>query len=527
MHKQVYEHFRLQEPPFQLSPNSRKFVPTQVHGAALSQLLFGIESHTGLMLLTGEPGTGKSTILHCMLEVLQRGEYSTAYVFHTLLSSTDVLRIILDDFGISCPSNEKRDLLSALWSWLIRRRQVRDCPVVIIDEAQALADRTLDDLRMLLNFEVSGTNPMQLVLAGQPELETKLRRPRLQQLRQRVMCHCRLANLSFDDTVSYIRARLTQAGASDIEIFTPESLKEIHQHANGNPRMIHSICEYALLSAYASGRQSVSGTDIQQAAREFGLDRSVVSPSESAPVVPLSRLFSLPELHGEAEFSQTNLEPGLTKGLAASSAVDASAGSGRSEPLMRKTTARAPVGQIYQDELSLRQAALLVMAQKFATIDRRGKEMFRNFVEAGRSVLWLGREYKFKSIIGSRRTPTFARGGLITKQGTETLHNPRVAERQAHRSATQRVAPNQETGGSSRTIRPAGSNDLNDSGVVRVGHKNANLGALSRYWRSISESFQRDVRQSLVQCGLARGIRESKRDSTKVKQILRKQILRN
>lgn len=434
------------------------------------------------MLLTGEAGTGKTTVLHCMLEVLQRKGYSTAYVFHTLLSSPDVLRIIVNDFGITCPSNERADSLSALRSWLIKRRQAQDCPVVVVEEAQALADRTLDDLRMLLNLEVSGTNLLQIVLAGQSQLETKLRRPSLQQLRQRVMSHCRLANLSFDDTVGYIRARLTQAGASSgVEIFSADSLKEIYQLSNGNPRTINLLCEHSLLRACAAGHPSVSGTDVQQAAKEFEQDSSVMPATEASRVTSLSGAMSVPELGVESRISQRRFD--RMSEVAASRLVRTESASCASEPGEQEITVEAATPAVYQDdELSLRQAALFVASQKLAIIDRRRKQMVGNIAEAGRSVLWLHRERQLKFMVGPLQRPTFAR---------RTLAGTASPEAEMPRDAVSIVG--------------------NDLESVRVKPGSAKLKALSRYWRGVSELLQRDIHQCLIQWGLERENRESKR----------------
>ena len=516
MRKQFYKHFGLQQPAFQVSPNSRQFVSTAIHGGALSQLLFGIESRKACMLLTGEPGTGKTTILHCMLEVLQSEGYSTAYLSQTFLTSTDILRIILNDFGIPCSSNERSDLLSALRSWLIRRREARDCPVIVIDEGQALPDRTLDDLRMLLNLEVSGTRLLQMVLAGQTELETKLRQAKLQQLRQLVTFQCRLANLSCDDTVSYIRERLTQAGANDTEIFTADSLKQIHQYSNGNPRMIHLLCEHSLQGAYTAGRQSVSGADILKAAEEFELEEAGrgVAPCADADAGPGQ--ISVATLSAEPDTSQASPDEGFLQCLAPSLPVSVDAASIASEATKREKVVTAAIPSSgkdeLNDELSLSEAVRLVLSQKFAAIDRRGKEMLGNFLESGRSVLWLGREYRSKSVNKLRQTPTVARGSLtdMRRRATETPKTPAVAAPQDHRNAARKTS-NQGTPSSARMTRQPGSKIVNDLGAVRAANRNARAGAVTGYWRSVSESLQRDIRQCLVSCGLARDSRESKR----------------
>src|SRR5215475_6593657 len=408
MHEQFFERFGFQQTPFPVAPDPKKFFSTPAHDEALRQLLFGITSRKGLMLLTGEPGTGKTTVLHYLLEVLKRDGYSTAYVFHTLLPSAGVLRIILNDFGISCSSSEKSELLAALRAWLIKRRQLRDCPVILIDEAQALTDRTLDDLRMLLNLEVSGANLVQLVLAGQPQLETKLRRDRLKQLRQRVMCHCRLPGLSFDETVGYISTRLKEAGAGNPDVFSRESLGEIYHYSGGNLRTIHLLCERSLLNAYAAGRESVSDSDIVRVAQEFDLEGKAALPVEGPQIGGLSGLMSFPSVSTERIISQQKTGYELQVSSSPPAAAESQAAQAQEPPESETSVASAdrnitaPPAAMVQAEtehelpLTLARAAFLVASEKFNAVDRRGKDALNRVVEAGKSVVWLGREQPLK-----------------------------------------------------------------------------------------------------------------------------------
>jgi len=177
MYEEFFSHFGLQRNPFHASSDPQFFFSTAANDAALAQLVFGIESRQGIVLLTGEPGTGKTTLLHCLLNWLRSHSYSSSYVFHSRLSSAGLLEMIFRDFGISCASRAKSGLLAALQKWLRRRHKSGDCPVIVIDEAQALSTRALEELRMLLNLQIPGAKLVQIVLAGQPALEEKLRRP--------------------------------------------------------------------------------------------------------------------------------------------------------------------------------------------------------------------------------------------------------------------------------------------------------------------------------------------------------------
>src|ERR1700757_52645 len=219
MYEEFFSQFGLQRNPFHASSDPQFFFSTAANDAALAQLVFGIESRQGIVLLTGEPGTGKTTLLHCLLNWLRSHSYSSSYVFHSLLSSAGLLEMILRDFGISCASRAKSGLLAALEEWLLRRHKSGDCPVIVIDEAQALSTRALEELRMLLNLEIPGAKLVQIVLAGQPALEEKLRRPGLEQLRRRIMFHCKLPVLTPEETAGYIASRLARAGAPKSELF--------------------------------------------------------------------------------------------------------------------------------------------------------------------------------------------------------------------------------------------------------------------------------------------------------------------
>jgi general secretion pathway protein A len=297
MYQKVLGHFGLRQNPFALSPNSQSFHSTSGHDEALLQLVFGVETRQGLMVLTGEPGSGKTTILRYFLEWLQQKHgYSTAYIFYTLLTSEDLLRLILRDFGIPCDARSKGELLTALAAWLLQRNRLGDCPVILIDEAQALTTSALEEVRMLLNLEVGGVKLVQIVLAGQPRLEQKLHRRQLAELRQRMVCHCQLPLLTLEETASYIVKRLAWAGSHDTGLFAPETVHEIFRYSSGNPRVINLICEHALISSYADRRNAVDLADVAAVAKDFELggatDAGQVLPTRSTfcRVIPFPQL---------------------------------------------------------------------------------------------------------------------------------------------------------------------------------------------------------------------------------------------
>lgn len=300
VHEEFLGHFRLERNPFAISLSPQIFYSTAACDEALLQLVFGTETRQGLMVLTGEPGTGKTTILHYFREWLeQRCNYSTAYLFHTTLPSMDLLRLILKDFGIPHDTPSKGDLLIALTDWLMERYRARDCPVVLIDEAQALTNKALEELRMLLNLEVNRTKLIQIVLAGQPLLEEKLRLPQMAQLRQRMMCHFQLLPFTPEETAGYIGGRLAWAGSKDSRLFPPETVHGIFKYSKGIPRVINLICEHALLSCFADRRNSVELNDVVAVAQDFELGGETRNGEGLSRTNIFCRLIPFPELSVE------------------------------------------------------------------------------------------------------------------------------------------------------------------------------------------------------------------------------------
>jgi general secretion pathway protein A len=266
-----FGYFGLRENPFHISPNHRFYHSTPNYDSAQVELLFGLQTRQGLLVLTGEAGTGKTTLLHSILESLAKRAISTAYVFHPLLEPVELFECILRDFGVSCDSHRKVDLLQALHDWLISREAAGDFPVVIIDEAQSLSLPMLDELRLLLNLETPSGKLLQLILAGQSKLEEKLRRPELRQLRQRVMFHSRLSTLSEEQTAAYVQTRLAHAGSPNRNLFPPAVLQSIHTYARGIPRVINLLCQHALIAAYGQQSHSIAPEAIQRIAADFDL----------------------------------------------------------------------------------------------------------------------------------------------------------------------------------------------------------------------------------------------------------------
>jgi len=271
----IYEHlfrsFGLKENPFHVSPDPRFLFSGQSYEAALAELMFGIEAHRGLLVLTGEAGTGKTTLMRHFLQWLKSRQFSSSYIFHSHLDPAELFEFILRDFDVPVESTKKSDLLVTLHRWLHARQAEGDSPVIVIDEAQALSLRTLSELNLLLNLENIRGKLVQIVLAGQPELEEKLRRPESRALRQRIMVRCRLPLLSLEETQEYIASRLRGAGGSGAQTFPAETVETIYSYARGIPRVVNLLCEQALIGAYADRSATVSPGNVRRVAAEFDL----------------------------------------------------------------------------------------------------------------------------------------------------------------------------------------------------------------------------------------------------------------
>ncbi len=271
IYNDLFRSFGLRENPFHVSPDLRFHFSSPAYETAIAELMFGIEGHRGLLVLTGEAGTGKTTLMRHFLRWLGDRKYSSAYIFHSHLESAELFEFILRDFGVPVESTKKTDLLATLHHWLHGRHADGDTPVVIIDEAQALSLRTLSELTSLLNLENSNGKLVQVVLAGQPELEEKLRRPELRALRQRIMVRCRLPLLTLEETSDYITARMRGAGAADGSAFPADTVQSIYSYARGIPRVVNLLCEHALIGAYADRHTVVTPTNIRRVAADFDM----------------------------------------------------------------------------------------------------------------------------------------------------------------------------------------------------------------------------------------------------------------
>jgi general secretion pathway protein A len=256
--------YGLKERPFNATPDPRFLFLTPGHREALAQLLYGVRESKGFIVLTGEVGTGKTTLLQALLKRLDPGT-AVAYVFDSTLAFDEILEYVLADYGLARPGESRAQRLFALNHFLIERRRAGAGTVLIIDEAQNLEPPTLERVRLLSNFESTTEKLLQIVLVGQPELEDRLARPELRQLRQRVGLHCTIPPLTADETRDYLRSRLRIAGAPDLGLFTDAAVHRIGAHARGIPRVVNLLGDHCLLIAYAERQRIVTRETVDKA----------------------------------------------------------------------------------------------------------------------------------------------------------------------------------------------------------------------------------------------------------------------
>jgi general secretion pathway protein A len=256
--------YGLREKPFNTTPDPRFLYPTPGHQEALAQLLYGVEERKGFLMLSAEVGTGKTTLLQALLQRLNP-DTKVALVFNSTLPFEGILEYVLEDFGIATAGSTQAQRLFALNNFLIERRRLGQNTVLILDEAQNLDIQTLEQVRLLSNFETPTGKLLQLLLVGQPELQAKLAQPELRQLKQRIGMRCRLPVLTPDETRHYIRYRLRVAGAQDPQIFSDRAAARVSAYATGIPRVINIVCDHCLLIGFAEQQRRIGPEIVAEA----------------------------------------------------------------------------------------------------------------------------------------------------------------------------------------------------------------------------------------------------------------------
>jgi general secretion pathway protein A len=259
--------YGLKEKPFNLTPDPKFLYLRPGHQEALAQLLYGIQERKGFIVLTGEVGTGKTTLLHALMRQLN-GHTEVAFIFNSKLPFDGLLEYMLEDFGVAKTAASQAERLFALNAFLIERQRAGHNTVLIIDEAQNLEPPTLEQVRLLSNFETPTEKLLQILLVGQPELRARLELPELRQLKHRIGLRCDIPLLTPEETSDYIRHRLRIAGAQDVGLFTDGAVSRIVRYTGGNPRIINILCDHCLLIGYADQQRQI-GRDTAEQAIEY------------------------------------------------------------------------------------------------------------------------------------------------------------------------------------------------------------------------------------------------------------------
>jgi general secretion pathway protein A len=287
------EHFGFSDVPFSVTPDPRFFYANPLYHEAFASLRYGIESRKGFVVITGEVGTGKTTLLKIFMQSVE-STIHTAFIFNPKLSFTELLRFILNDLGISNSAEDRLTLMGRLNDYLIEQLKKDHIVALLVDEAQDLSDEVLEELRLLSNFETDKDKLIQIVLMGQPELDERLDQPGLRQLKQRVGIRCRLAPLGPHEIIPYMNHRLKTVGYEGKELFDRDAVERITLYSKGIPRLINVICDNALLIAYAASKRKVSAEMVEEVARDLQL--GAPRPIKAAP--PMD--FTIPESRVEA-----------------------------------------------------------------------------------------------------------------------------------------------------------------------------------------------------------------------------------
>jgi len=264
----MYEKFyNLKENPFNMTPDTRYFYPSEKHQEALDNLLYAITERKGFVVITGEIGAGKTTVCRALINQLSPNT-KVSLIFSTQLGTKELISSILEDFGLEPVKGAKSRLLSQLNEFLIQELSNDNNVVLIIDEAQNLSKSVLEEIRMLSNLETEREKLIQIILMGQPELREKLRTASLEQFKQRISLYYHLTPLDKHDTEGYIKHRLTMASNNGIELFTQEAFDKIYEYSHGVPRLINSLCDRALLNGFAENKTTVDINIIEEAIKE-------------------------------------------------------------------------------------------------------------------------------------------------------------------------------------------------------------------------------------------------------------------
>src|SRR4051812_6801809 len=264
--------FGFHQNPFNLSPDPEFLYRSPQHEEALANLIYGVRSRKGFIVLTGEVGTGKTTMLECLRDYLDSQRVEFAFVFNSRLTPKEFFEMVAYDFDLQCDRKSKTDVLFALNTLLLEQAERGRTAVLIVDESHNLDWEVLEEIRLLGNLENRQGKLLQIILAGQPELDRKLDAPNLRQLKQRIVLRCSLNPLSRDEVAAYIETRLARAGMPDQRVFPPDLLDEVYKRSRGIPRLINLLCDNLLVTAFAMEQRMVTVDMLDEVCEDLRLE---------------------------------------------------------------------------------------------------------------------------------------------------------------------------------------------------------------------------------------------------------------
>jgi len=268
-------YFGFREKPFSVTPDPRFFYTNPSYQEAYANLVYAIRERRGFVMLTGEVGTGKTTLLRRLMQSMEPNVHFV-FFYNTTLTFEEFLSFVCDELGLPVKEGGRLQKIQTLNAYLLEQLAKGSTVVLLIDEAQNLGEEVLENLRLLSNLETSSEKLLQIALVGQPELETKLEQPKLRQLRQRIAIQCRLSRLNANEVGPFINYRLNAVGYKRQQLFTADAIQEIAYHSKGFPRLINILCDNALLITYATSQKRVTADIVREAASDLRL----IAPTE-------------------------------------------------------------------------------------------------------------------------------------------------------------------------------------------------------------------------------------------------------
>jgi len=292
--------FGFNQNPFNMSPDPSFLFRSPQHEEALASLIYGVQSRKGFILLTGEVGTGKTTMLECLRDFLNAQQIAFASLFNSRLTVEQFFELLAYDLDLRCNRLSKTEVLLSLNNMLLERAGAGRTTVLIVDEAHNLEWDVLEEIRLLGNLENRRGKLLQIILSGQQELDRKLEAPEFRQLKQRIALRCSLRGFSPLETVAYVNSRLARAGRKNQTIISPELLAEIHFRTQGIPRLINAICDNLLLPSFAMESKTATLEMLDEVTTDMRLDYPGKKPFRPEPDYP-ERILRGPEVRFRAD----------------------------------------------------------------------------------------------------------------------------------------------------------------------------------------------------------------------------------